>query len=243
MFYIHDFEKNVDIPLRSEQDVATWWKNAFFRNLPLPLQGKPVVAKKFFWELNVTGKDKAVEIHVTNNMDVSCINSPIYCELLARLRRYQVLDERGRSVDIRSWPKEVWELNQNQHRFGTYWYGGHRHIRRTSGPSMLRKTLRAIAASADYNELDNEGLPLPISDRSKISHPFSGSNDVWDFCEEKFSKKYAASKSWKDQCKARHQWGKHKPRCAVPARVSENTNSILVRLQADGFPVQLDCYA
>ena len=111
MFYIHDFEKNVDIPLRSEQDVATWWKNTYFRNLQFPRHRKPIDAKDFFRELNVTGKDKGVELHMTNAADVLALGTPTHYERISRLRRYQVLDEQGRSVDIRSWPEEKYSKN------------------------------------------------------------------------------------------------------------------------------------
>ncbi len=196
MYFVNDLYNDTCAKAGSMTDIAYWWHRKVGRD---------------FFQLNVTGKDThtAMEkdgswLHIQENGRSYVI--PTYKKVIY-LRRYQVLDEDGRSVDIRTWPKSVWEWTPTYP--PCYWPCGFKsNYHRISGPSMGRGTYRASMNVLDESELLDEALPLPIRDCSDVRFPFNGTDDVWSYYDGHHC--HWRSKSWKDQTKARKQWAKHK---------------------------------
>ena len=131
MYFVNDLYNDTCAKAGSMTDIAYWWHRKVGRD---------------FFQLNVTGKDThtAMEkdgswLHIQENGRSYVI--PTYKKVIY-LRRYQVLDEDGRSVDIRTWPKSVWEWTPTYP--PCYWPCGFKsNYHRISGPSMWRGTYRA----------------------------------------------------------------------------------------------------
>ena len=188
MFFIKDLQTNTYIGPFNERGVANWWTKRFSRK------------RDFFGELNITGKD-----YYGEHLDFFGFyfhGTPLH------LRRYQVLDEMGRSIDIREWPQSVW---QDKPLIAIdceiYYSGKKRNSRRMSGPSMWRKSVREASKEVwTAEELGEENLPLPIMDRSAIRSRVVECKP-YDYAERHFYGKYAPSRSWKKRSRAKAQWG------------------------------------
>lgn len=185
------------------QEIAYWWRtNKKFRDYKGNIH---------FDELNMTGKDTV--LHVVKDGLIKLKIRGEYTWVtnykhVHDLRTYQVQDEDGRSVDIRSWGKDVWEYEPPRCTYVPRWMSGSKaHGHRSSGPSMWRGTFSASMESVDKAELLADGHPVPLRDNSGVRLPFTTST-VWDYYDEHFF--HQKSKSWKDQTKARKQWAKHK---------------------------------
>ena len=191
MYYVRDLYDDTRIKFGSMNDVAYWWRRKVGQD---------------FSQVNITGKDTCTVMEKNGWLRTEIGVIPTY-KRVRYLRRYQVLDEDGRSVDIRTWPKSVWEWAPSHP--ACYWPCGFKdNHHRTTGPSMWRSPYRASMDGLDEGELLSEGLPLPIRDNSGVRLPFDGTDSVWDYYDSHYF--HWRSKSWKDQTKARKQWAKHK---------------------------------
>ena len=150
--------------LGSMTDVAYWWRKKAGRD---------------FSQLNITGNDTFTSMERCGWLFTDIGVIPRY-KRVCHLRRYQVLDEDDRSVDIRTWPKSVWEWAPSYP--PCYWPCGFKNNHhRTTGPSMWRGTYRASMDGLDEAELLEENLPLPIQDNTGVRLPFNGTDRVWDY--------------------------------------------------------------
>lgn len=202
LYNVIDLNSGETIASGTCQQIAHWWRRKF----------KDQKGNVNFRDLNVTGKDVVI-CKEKDGFSLVMIDGKLTLITnwvrVRYLRRYQVLDEDGRSVDIRNWSKDVWEYKPPRHRpLVLDWVDGSKsHFHRTSGPSMWRGTFSSSMETADETELLEDGLPLPIQSNVDVRLPFNTST-VWDYYDRHhFHRK---SKSWKDQSKARKQWGKCK---------------------------------
>lgn len=234
-FFINDLQDNTLIgPFGTMEDVTSWWSTH--------------VGRMEFNQLNVTGKDThytVVEVGFKYLKPIRSLNIPGMIvpdtQRIHGLRRYQVVDEKGKSYDIRSWPEKIWEPKQPTYTSTQFIREGRG--RRAHGPSMHRKTQRAAVYGVDYEDLYELGLPLPVKD---ISSPrkkaLIDSEECWHYYDMFHVKSMSCSKCWKDQHKTMRQWGKHKPGFSKVTRkdVPEDTETLFSRLACDGFPVVWD---
>lgn len=226
MYYVYDYVKEAVVMQGTQQEIALWWRGG------LLVQGKHLLSREDrrgkparvdFTQLNVTGKDvyripEQDGWYWFKDKDGHPYTVPKYV-WVAYLRRYQVFDDAGRSIDIRAWDDSVWHYvppRQSSQWYPGWMRGAKFHHHRTSGPSMWRGTLRA---AMDVAEID-EDLPLPIRDNTKVRLPFGGTEDSWSYYDRHYC--HWKSASWKDQTKARKQWAKHKTWGKKPARREEN---------------------
>lgn len=92
MYYVYDFANGWSYPFETKEELALWWRGR----------------DRDFNELNVTGNDVFVS-HWYKPVLVG--EECIYISISERcLRRFQVFDDDGRSIDIRIWPKFVWAV-------------------------------------------------------------------------------------------------------------------------------------
>lgn len=229
MFHIYDHSEKTYKDFKAEVDVACWW-NTHFRGMR-------------FDELNVSGRDiNMVTVQAGTHMASICgelREFPTY-KTIPVLRRYQVFDAAMRSIDIRLWSDSIWEHVPQVSPMCSRWQSGSKpHYHRTAGPALWRRTLRMRADTVSSDELQEDGLPVPMYDRTAYRHGYNfRTADIWDFYEEKADAKLCSSKSWKDQTRARKQWAKHKSGpCRTYRKESEYDDGLFCRLSDEGFPV------
>lgn len=193
MFYIHDLYKDDWTEFKSAESLAAWWIKKMGRD---------------FSDLNITGNDcwRYSQWGVLDNHFHGHVTG---------LRRYQVLDEYSRSIDIREWSYSAWHPKPISHKYFWGFSGKKPHEHRASGPSMHHATARQALNTVNLDDLFEEDLPIPEKDRTKLRRKAVLS--TWDadgYYEDVHWKHYACSKCWKDQHKSRKQWGKreHIPR-------------------------------
>ena len=230
MYYIYDFKMEKYLKLESQTDVVNWWKSRMGHN---------------FGELNITGNDMRYVQEsdgFTKFTDRDGVNHSFQnYKYVPYLRRYQVFDNEMRSIDIRDWPKTIWDYHPT-YKYSSWRYTGRKdHQHRMSGPAMLKNTLLTVQDHIDKEELLEQGLPLPIINKTDVRKGFlfGGTDDVWSFYDKKRNHKWSSSKSWKDQQKNRKQWAKHKhgSHCRPVLETTEPIEDIFARLEGDGFPV------
>ena len=90
MYYLIDLYQLSRIPFESKTTLLTYWRFRLYRDHCFG-EAPPLN----FRDLNVTGND----VYATE------FDGPW-------LRRFQVVDEAGRSQDIRTWTKEIKEVNR-----------------------------------------------------------------------------------------------------------------------------------
>ena len=122
------------------------------------------------------------------------------------IRRFQVFDSEGRSVDPRIWDvKPLPEARKRQRR--VWENGAKRHCHRRKGPSLRLRSIRCfteITENVDFNI---------IKDCSRIrKKAVISSDDAWTISEKKTCQRTHGKTCWKAQTKNPHQWGRHKPR-------------------------------
>ena len=176
-----------------------------------------------FSDLNVTGKD----IVPNANFRYCFVGGKYVARQVSgdkpTLRRYQVFDDDGRSIDIRAWKAEIELLAENgpsiartqssehqpEFRREPCGYGGKQHCHRRCNPAMTKQNL--ICEVVDDDAL--AGVPAkyqPVIDHSRArkrgcAHaPF----DAVDSMAE--TKMRYGTKSWKHQSKSARQWCKYK---------------------------------
>lgn len=171
-------------------------------------------SQKFcFDELNITGKD----IKVSYGFDANGNYSGSWT-----LRRLQVLDEQGRSVDIRSWTKEMESILSHPLR----WAQADRFdprdpdyrsapiegtekdsSRRVSGYAMWHQT----AATNEATSLDDDDYDgyTPVIDHGAVRKRLPDLYSQWNQYERKHYGRDHLRKSWKDSSKGQRQWSKN----------------------------------
>lgn len=191
-----------------------------------------------FRELNVTGKDIKIV--------AECIKTPAgidgdigYTTIWHRvLKKYLVVDEFGRHMDIREWEELPVRANDGPKYAMDLSIGAKYHLHCTDGPSMYRRTRRANADDR-FEELENgEMIAVPgIRNKTVIS-----AEDVRDHYVR--PTKGVCSKSWKDQTKADRQYRQRKKGSARSAQPEANTEDMTwINLERDGFPVSAAAFA
>lgn len=150
-------------------------------------------------DLNVTGKD----------MKSACTGMPYIkfyvCDwsLYHTLRRYQVIDEEGRSVDPRIWELEVPGRIYEQDTLDIKRAYSRRYRSRSKAKSFIRQMKREAAAGM---ELDIRPARTNTKLRmGKYNIPKLIRSEEW--------------KCWKNK-KAARQWGKHKKGACQPAKLA-----------------------
>lgn len=182
-FYLKDCITGEYKGFTSMKDLARFWLRKF---------------DKRFDQLNLTGKDILTET-VFTGMTLSRNGLPIpNYEHRRTLRRYQVLDKNGRSVDIRDWPDYVWEP-EHRKSFQFVYTGRKSHRRRVTGPSLQYRLLKAPEPDEDASMLGKTSIrPKALMD----------AGDWWHYYERASCRGYYKPRSWKDQTRSRHQWTK-----------------------------------
>ena len=193
MYSVNDLINGCTVMSGTMQEISYWWRKK--------------VGKDFF-QLNITGKDIRIGWERDGWLFIKDMGTgytiPAY-KRVTNLRQYQVLDDSGRPVDIRTWPKSVWEWEPASPSYN--WPCGFKdNHHRSSGPAMWHRTCRVASAGVDEAELHDEGLPFPIRDNTGVRLPFGGTDDSWGYYERHYC--HWRSKSWKDQTKAHKQWAK-----------------------------------
>lgn len=129
------------------------------------------------------------------------------------IRRFQVLDEDGRSIDIRNWSYAIWHPVKKK---STHWHfpcnGFRSHWHRVKAPSGYRRLLAARSMVLDEDDLSlltpaqvNAILPQSKSELERYVTSY-------DWYDERVASSWKSSKCWKDQCKAPRQYARHKAR-------------------------------
>lgn len=209
-YTVIDIKGGISIPMADEAAVARWWKDRFGS-----IWQDSCFSQDFFREMNLTGKDIRGD-----------------CEL----RQFQVRDEYGRPVDIRTWPHQVWKTSPPAYDLGSIpRFSKKKHIHRITGPKMRRQALRALANDTDLGDVEQ----IIVLDKSRAARKSrdctcgraSDTRRYWN------REHISPSRCWKDQTKAKRQYAKHHqaPEMQSDKRAREDFAFIQARLGADGI--------
>lgn len=197
MYCIYDYATGNVHEFKTKEELILWWKkHNGVRN---------------FDELNVTGAD----CHMTETEMFYDINSQAYVTTRTPLsppviKRYVILDEDGRHIDIRYWDDALWEVKKPcvslKERYPELYSGKKRHRRRHKGAAFNHRDRR------DYVSLDENDLPENFSIQNVIRSKPLSSITSWDCAEKRMTNKNTKPKCWKDQTKCNRQYARHKDR-------------------------------
>ena len=171
-----------------------------------------------FDDLNVTGNDMrpgVVEVRYHPVIGTYSVIGKVR-------RRFHVLDQDERSVDIRAWTQEIIDISlfgrdghgkpeRHYHplfRQEPCGWGSKNPMHRMSAPAMLHRTLSDAAGSGDALT-DIEADAFPIFDHTSVRKRGYGKHG-WNCYDQKWARKKRSVRSWKDQWKTPRQWSKHK---------------------------------
>jgi len=176
-----------------------------------------------FSELNVTGKDIAPNANYRDCwVDGAYVTYRVSADR-PNLRRYQVHDNDGRYVDIRTWKKEIELMMENgpdiarpqsvehlpKFREEPSGCGSKRHCHRRSNPAMTKQNLICEAAFEDVMaEVPVSFHPVIDHSKARIRGYARTAFDFEDIAAE--MKMRYGIRSWKHQSKSARQWCKHK---------------------------------
>lgn len=212
MFYLVDLYKHARYAFQDAAALACYWRATMGLD---------------FSQLNLTGKDFSVvryADHYAYSDTLGC-DIPIYMTSRV-LRRYQVQDEHGRSVDIRTWAPELFEPLPRQRFTGWFTTGAKSRWHRRSGPSMLRSAMRA----AEQEDIPDEILQRYDINPNQIATRVGNMSCYEHECYYERMTKTQRSRSWKDQTKSRKQYAKHK---ANTCRTADKHQAKLMPLDID----------
>lgn len=191
MYYLIDLYQLSRIPFESKTTLLTYWRFRLYRDHCFG-EAPPLN----FRDLNVTGND----VYATE------FDGPW-------LRRFQVVDEAGRSQDIRTWTKEIKEVNAMYHfpyRRPAPAQARFRIDPVDMGSKMpLRKgrygafTKQRLVEACGVPKLDWEDDLLGFTPVRDNSAPKKPRNRSWK------SDYSGGTRSWKDNTKNTSQWGRH----------------------------------
>lgn len=199
MYYLIDLSDQTRMPFESKVALLAFWRFRTVRyGVPDPLN---------FNNLNVTGKD-------TYN--------PLFTD--PWMRQYQVVDDEGRSQDIRTWEKEIKLVNAMDHRpegasdsssarfrIGPVASGSKMPLRKGRYGAFTRQRMMDRQRAAQQVDYEDDLLGLtPVRDNSR---PRLRSGDPWGKDRD------YRSRSWKNHTRNTSQWGRHSERAAeMPIR-------------------------
>lgn len=199
MFYLIDLKTGTARAFETRLELADTWARMF-----------PEYRR--FEQLNITGSD-TYAYHTTDGYgripdgNGGTVLIP-FRKLVYGTRRYLVLDEDNKHIDIRTWGSGIWDNVPTRHTYRRtrFYSGAKRHSHRISGPSGYRRTMRAMSDTGLLEDIDtcqheNSLKPRPKTRIRGVA--------VYDWYEEKACRPYNSSKCWKDQCKSRRQYKKH----------------------------------
>ena len=205
MFYLCDLYKGTSIAFHTQESLLYYWREHIDRD------GRH---KNFlnFDQLNVTGKDEMVWSKFYS------AGPWFYTERYRDIRRYQVFDDDGRSIDIRQWKDALAAVESGRYhplrkkrsvaftfRDGPVPYVRKSHGHRIGCESFYRSSLQALN-DAPLEDLDIHAIVDHTGVRKRHRKlKFSS----WDNAEVKAAGKWNR-RCWKNSCKALHQWAKHK---------------------------------
>ena len=207
MYYLCDLYKGTSIAFQTQESLLYYWRerlghDSWYRNW----------LTRIIDELNVTGKD------VITWPEFYRTSSGFQTVWHRAIRRYQVLDDYDRSIDIRQWKAAIANVDSGHYhlfrkkrrvtysfRSGPVPYIRKRHGHRIGCESFYRSSLRALVDDP-LEDLDVR----PVIDHTSVRKSrrklkFSG----WDNAEAMAAGKYNR-RCWKNSCKVPHQWAKHK---------------------------------
>lgn len=191
MYYLRDLLSETVTPFPDAPSLARAWRERFGDS---------------FDELNVTGRDSRAGVirRVVRAGGDSDGETLVVHERVEWSRRFQVLDEDGRSVDVREWPEDVFRTERRApRRCRAANHGGRAAHPHRRGPTLQ---LGAIRAAADRTYLD-ECDERPTRDNSGIRRKATmTAAEFGDHCGSRWKK----SDSWKDQTRAPRQFARHK---------------------------------
>lgn len=195
MFKVFDYLTGNTFSFDDQQTLVDWWKKTN--------------GKLNFSELNVTGCDyhgPSLDAYV--NPETQEWNFAPNKEIKPQIKRFVVIDNNGRKIDIRTWPAELWDYKQRQihlwERYPWLYSGSKRPWHKTKGMSFNHKDLK------NYTKIEADELPAGIEPAKikKISPPTDWGSF---YCIDKRQMNKAhKSRSWKDQSKAAKQYMRHK---------------------------------
>lgn len=215
MYHIIDLLKNINYSCKDKMDTLLSWKR-LTSGAPAWLQE----SKLKFHELNVTGKDMHLKAQPNGHYWNTAIHAylPTY-ETVCKLKRFQVIDDKGRSIDIRTWTQEIAAVNTGYYpdvariqkltpafRREPAEYGRKDHAHRKGGCTMWRASMREVFCGDD-DELTEF---RPVIDHSKFRDRGFTTSAGWNNYERRHYAGWASSKCWKDQSKSGRQWAQHK---------------------------------
>lgn len=183
-YTVIDIKGGISIPMADEAAVARWWKDRFGS-----IWQDSCFSQDFFREINLTGKDIRGD-----------------CEP----RQFQVRDEYGRPVDIRTWPHQVWKTSPPAYDLGSIpRFSKKKHIHRITGPKMRRQALRTLANDTDLGDVEQ----IIVLDKSRAARKSrdctcgraSDTRRYWNRAH------VSPSRCWKNQTKAKRQYARHLP--------------------------------
>lgn len=203
MYYLIDLYQQSRIPFESKTILLTYWRFQLHRDRCFG-EAPPLD----FQDLNVTGND----VYATE------LDGPW-------LRRFQVVDEAGRSQDIRTWTKEIKDVNAMSHfpyrrpasaharfRMEPVDMGSKMPLRKGRHGAFTKQRLREACGAPELDLKDDLLGFIPLRDNSAPKpRDHSWKSDY-----------SGGSRSWKDSTKNSSQWGRHIERVAeMPTRKSE----------------------
>lgn len=219
MYYIIDLATNARYTCDTKLDVI--WHYAVLCDCRMRYAAALTLS---FDNLNITGHDIRMV-----RVPVGCqeIDGDFYTvyERQPYLRRYQVVDDADRSIDIRTWNNEIEAFRAGERparkhdthkpvfRREPCGYGRKRTACRVGLPAMWKASM---VEAFDY--ADDEPLEYAIIlDHSKPRHRGFTVGAGWDAYDDRYHAIWHSSKCWKDQSKSGRQWAKHKRGCSKRA--------------------------
>lgn len=189
MYYLIDLYQQVQTPFESKMDLLAYWR---FRMRQNRRYGE--APSLDFRDLNVTGND----VYATE------FDGPW-------LRRFQVVDETGRSQDIRTWSKEIAAVNAMTHfpyrryaptqarfRVDPVEMGSKMPLRKGRYGAFAKQRLVEACGTPELDWEDDLLGFTPIRDNSAPKPK-----------NRRMKSGYNGSRSWKDNTKNASQWGRH----------------------------------
>lgn len=219
MYYIIDLATNARYACDTKLDVI--WRYAVLCDCRMRYAAALTLS---FDNLNITGHDIRMV-----RVPVGCqeIDGDFYTvyERQPYLRRYQVVDDADRSVDIRAWNDEIdafragersarkYDTHEPVFRREPCGQGRKQRSHRIGLPAMWKTSLQDTL----NNENDDLAEYVAIRNHTKPRNRGISIGDGWDVYDRRLCGIWHSSKCWKDQSKSGRQWAKHKRGCSKRA--------------------------
>lgn len=193
-YAVLDINTGIQIEFDNRASVISWWRKK--------------VGKLDFSLLNITGRDMYCAERLVYDGETPHVERNWY------LRPYMVFDKYGRTIDIRDWPKEEWDIPNQfpQHNWDSFGRmpGRKRHFHRSGAPFGYRRMLREAGKGAgldpEYEDADR-GILFECEAPSIRKKSAISLYDYWDCCERAAFK--SSDSSWKKNSRCRKQYQRH----------------------------------